>query len=50
MAKILGAWLHYVPPSVRTYMTIDEVTRVKSLKQNNMPVFFSLAANLFVIS
>ena len=39
-AKFLGAWLRYVPPSVCTHMTIDKVTRVKSLKQNNMPVFF----------
>ena len=43
-AKMLGAWLRYVPPSICMYMTIDKVeaykvTRVKSLKQNNMPVF-----------
>ena len=23
-ANFLGAWLHYAPPSVRTYMTIDK--------------------------
>ena len=34
-------WLYYMPPSVRTYMPIDKVkvTRVKSLKQNNMLIF-----------
>ena len=52
--KNLGAWLRYVAPSVRTYMTIDRVTRVKSLKQNSMPVFFffffDFATNSFIIS
>ena len=38
-----------MPPSVRTYMTIDKVTGVKSLKQNNMPVFFISSQFIYYI-